>query len=68
MNARISASTHHASPSFTLTFASLTIFSEDPSGGSSSDPCKSLSSTFRRIASTAAGDKSFAITYLRYGA
>lgn len=67
-NTRFYSSTHHASPSFTLTFAGLMTFSEEPSGSASSFSCKSLSSIFRRMASTAAEDKSFAITYLCHDA
>ena len=60
---------HQASPSFTLTFAGLDL--DEPFSGLlgsplvvGSVPARPLISTFRFMASTALGDRSFAITYL----
>lgn len=61
-------STHHASPSFTRTFAGLMRgASVDPSATGSGRSCRSFSSMLRFIASTAAGDRSFAMTCLVRG-
>lgn len=61
--------THQASPSFTLTFAGLGL--DEPFSGllgsppvTVSAPARPLISTFRFMASTALGDRSFAMTYL----